>query len=196
MMVRAVWYHIRVTLMVPITQGGYTLVDDEDAHIVGHWRWRLFANRYPGRGIRPGGRHGKQGVIYLHRAITDAGPGEAVDHINGDPRDNRRANLRIVSKRQNNWNKRPVLGAESQYKGVGLDRRKGLWTASIGANGVSYSLGTFEDERIAAATYNGAAIVLHGQYAWLNRVDPHQFTAKGIASTPALEPSEDSSTNR
>jgi hypothetical protein len=184
-----------MVMLVPIAQGGYSMIDDEDIGIVGHWRWRLFAHKYPGRGIRVGGRKdGKQGVIYLHRAIMNAGEGEQVDHINGDPRDNRRVNLRIVNHRQNVWNSSGDANSKSRFKGVS-EAQGGRWVATIRADGKRWSLGVYDDELLAAAAYNGAAIVLHGQYARLNPIT-HGATVKGIISTPALEPSDDNITSR
>ena len=43
-------------------------------------------------------------VEYLHRIITNCPPGFVVDHINRDSMDNRRCNLRVVTKRENMLN--------------------------------------------------------------------------------------------
>lgn len=54
---------------------------------------------------------------YMHRVIMDAKKGEEVDHINRDPLDNRRSNLRICSRSENcaNSTSRPN---KYGYKGV------------------------------------------------------------------------------
>ena len=42
--------------------------------------------------------------IYLHRLLLDAQAGEEVDHIDGDGLENRRHNLRIVTRLENAQN--------------------------------------------------------------------------------------------
>ncbi len=60
--------------------------------------------------------------IILSRFIIDAKEGQIVDHINREPHDNRRRNLRIVTARQNSLNKK--CKNETGFIGVCV-RRKG-----------------------------------------------------------------------
>jgi hypothetical protein len=94
--------------------------------------------------------------------------GLEVDHINHDKLDNRRCNLRIVTRQQNNQNTRPKTSSTrtSAYKGVHL--AKGKWRASIHTNGTTRQLGTFTDEVAAAKAYDQAARYYFGEYAYLN----------------------------
>lgn len=48
--------------------------------------------------------------VAVHRLVAGARPGDIVDHINGDKLDNRVENLRIVSKSQNNRNRKDIKG--------------------------------------------------------------------------------------
>lgn len=48
--------------------------------------------------------------LLLHRFIMNAQPGQIIDHINRDPSDNRKANLRFCTWSQNNRNKSNVKG--------------------------------------------------------------------------------------
>jgi hypothetical protein len=47
-------------------------------------------------------------MVYLHRLIVGARPNEIVDHINGNPLDNRKCNLRIVDSATNSAGARKV----------------------------------------------------------------------------------------
>lgn len=114
------------------------------------------------------GRYAKSDAGYLHRRIAeriyaDIPEGMFVDHIDGDPTNNRRGNLRIVSKTENAANAASRGGA-SQYRGVS-PTRNGRWQAQISREGVRMHLGTYDTEEAAAAAYDEAAIRLHGEFA-------------------------------
>ncbi len=66
---------------------------------------------------------GRVKCITLSRFVMDAKEGELVDHINGDPMDNRRKNLRIVNYRQNSLNKK--CKNNSGFIGVCVRRTRG-----------------------------------------------------------------------
>jgi len=56
--------------------------------------------------------------LSIHRTIMSPPKGMDVDHINGDPLDNRRSNLRICTRSQNSQNKKLRNDSASGYKGV------------------------------------------------------------------------------
>jgi len=98
--------------------------------------------------------------ILLHRVITNAPKDMTVDHINGDPLDNRQFNLRVVTNRENQWNK-SFLGGTSKYKGVREVKsqakipKSSKWEAYIAAEGgkIKY-LGTHTTQEEAAEAYD------------------------------------------
>ena len=117
--------------------------------------------------------------ITMHRVImgcTSMGglairPSEQVDHINGDGLDNRRINLRIVTRSQNHQNQvrvKPNKVGISKYKGVCWDRWRGKWAASICFGRHKVFLGRHRSERAAAQAYDNAARKAWGEYSHCN----------------------------
>ena len=84
-------------------------------------------------------------------------PNGVIDHINGQRSDNRLANLRDVTQKDNVQNpsnrpKKNQHGATGVYK----DRKNGRWLAAIFRDGKKYFLGAFESMKEAGAAYNEA----------------------------------------
>jgi len=69
-----------------------------------------------------------------------------VDHKNGDPTDNRRANLRKCSRQQNQSNQKLRRDNSTGYKGVGYVASRGKYHAYIGFKGKLHHLGWFESK--------------------------------------------------
>lgn len=114
----------------------------------------------------------KDGNIYMHRYLLSLNKGDKrlVDHVNGDGLDNRRRNLRICTKTQNQQNQRPRHTGRSKYKGVGYYVRDKKWRARVkNSAGRDIELGKFSCEMCAAIAYDEAAKNYHGEFAWLNR---------------------------
>jgi hypothetical protein len=94
-------------------------------------------------------------------------PGYVVDHIDGDPLNNRRDNMRIVTSSENSWNQKISKANKSGYKGVCFAAREGRWRAQIRKNKRQYMLGYFKDPADAAAAYAAASAELHGEHGRL-----------------------------
>lgn len=128
----------------------HALVDDSYYPWVAPHRWHVGSNGY----ARWNERHesGEVTAHLMHREVMGlaVGDGRQIDHINRDRFDNRRANLRIVTHHQNMQNRPSVDGATSRFRGVHWDKRKGRWRAKGTINGRAKSLGTYQDEIMAA----------------------------------------------
>lgn len=119
-------------------------------------------------GIRlyPFGRGGPYSL--LHRVLLSAKEGELVDHINGNPMDNRRENLRICTALESARNVRKHHDGRHPYKGVKRARTKSeRWEANIYAGRPIY-VGSFATIEDAARAYDAAARQHHGEFARLN----------------------------
>jgi hypothetical protein len=104
----------------------------------------------------------------MHRLLMDAPPELQVDHINGDPLDNRRSNLRLATNVQNQHNKGAWQGAASRFKGVSRTRQPDVWRATIESNGHQITIGRFRSEFEAAKAYDAQARELFGEFARTN----------------------------
>lgn len=128
-----------------------TVVDAADAPTTSQWRWYL-NNR--GYAVRSEGTR----LVLLHRAILGLTRGDGLegDHINRDRLDNRRSNLRILTKQTNPQNQSSYRGSSSAFRGVSWDKSKQRWVAYIYMNGKRTTLGRFREETEAAATARDA----------------------------------------
>lgn len=167
---------------IPLTQGKIAIVDDEDATWLTQWAWRYQArygkqSHLPGFAVRWGGAQaGKRIAVLMHREITGAPPDMCVDHINGDPLDNRTCNLRTCTLAENSRNQRRALNNTSGFKGVHWEQDRGKWHSSIGFTQDGrlrhIFLGRFDNAEEAAIAYDRAALKYFGEYACLNF--PHE----------------------
>lgn len=123
----------------------YALVDAADADWVNQRRWFLGTHGYAVR------NHTRGVMRWLHREILGLVPGDGMDgdHISRDRLDNRRANLRIVTRQANSHNT-TGRGGTSQHRGVCWDKYTGSWKANVMVNGKNVNLGRFHDESDAA----------------------------------------------
>lgn len=126
----------------------------------------------------------------MYRQIMRPPPGMVVDHIDGDPWNNRRSNLRICTHAENIRNQRKPCNGNTPFKGVSILGTK--FSAGISASGRTYSLGTYEDATEAALAYDAAALVVHGEFARLNFPEagtaprhPERIVAELKAAKPA-----------
>ena len=152
------------------TNGLHVLVDDADLPSLIQYRW--FGKRarskverfYVSRG-RLSGEQGPQ-TIYLHRSLLQPAAGLEVDHINGDGLDNRRCNLRVATKSQNNANWKVTATGVSGFRGV--QKYKRGWRAQV-AGKISRGLGPSRRTAVHAAfDYDKIARRLFGEFATLN----------------------------
>lgn len=158
---------------VSINHGVHILVSPEDIQFV--LEFKYWTQRNDGYVVRGRRLNGKYKLFYLHREVFRR-QGEfipedmVVDHINRDKLDNRRENLRLVTKQQSAYNRgRRRKLVTSIYKGVSGSNQEG-WKVHITVESRSLYLGTYSTERIAAGVYNNAAKQLHGEHAALNEL--------------------------
>lgn len=88
-----------------------------------------------------------------------------IDHIDADPLNNRISNLRLVTRSQNECNKRKRRNTKSSFKGVSWNSQKGKWMATAAINGKVRHVGFFATEIEAHECYKQVAAREYGEYA-------------------------------
>ena len=91
-----------------------------------------------------------------------------IDHINGQPDDNRIENLRVCTRLQNQRNVKRHRDNTSGFKGVFWIESQKRFHARITTDGKAEHLGSFVSAVDAARAYDAAAVALHGEFARLN----------------------------
>jgi hypothetical protein len=171
--------HIKVIMknyiVIPLSKTGKyagqfeTIVSSEDADL-SELNWhasKVQYGRYACRKIRI---NGKSKTLRMHRIILermlnrDLDEDEFVDHIDNDKLNNRRSNIRLATKSQNNSNVIKRNGT-SKYKGVHWNKTRKKWVAQITSNSTVYSLGRYDNEYEAHKAYCEAAKKMHGDFA-------------------------------
>lgn len=106
-----------------------------------------------------GRRYQQHRLAWLY--MTGDWPRGDIDHVNGDPLDNRWVNLRDVSKSVNQQNRR--MAQTNNTLGIhGVSRRKsGRFVARIKVDGRLISLGTFRTAEEASAAVIGGKRQFH-----------------------------------
>lgn len=159
---------------IPLTQGKFALVDDEDYARIAGYKWfahRRSGNFYAARQASIGEK--KQIMIHMHQEVLQLYDATRVcDHINGDGLDNRRCNLRVATKSENSRNRKKRRGCSSRFKGVFWRERNKKWEAQVGlTNGERKTclfLGSFSSEEDAARVYDAYAREIYGKFARTN----------------------------
>lgn len=156
--------------LIPLTKGFNAIVDDCDYDELMKYKW--FAD-VRGRGVyakrhRSVSEGEKPGNIYMHRQMfPDLTSKICVDHINRNPLDNRRENIRICTVAENSRNSISWRENKSGYKGI-MERPSGRFGSYISFNYKSICIGTFDTIEQAALAYDQKAKELFGEFAKLN----------------------------
>ena len=112
----------------------------------------VFSKSYPGHVL----------AWMLHHGDWPAG---MIDHIDGNPLNNKISNLRLVTASQNSINQKIRADNKSGYKGVRWVANRNKWSAEIRLNGKSTWLGHHDTMEDAAKAYAIASANLHGEFA-------------------------------
>lgn len=136
-------------------------VDDDMADKVSQYKWHILPNGYVEtcRYTKGSGRKNQKNKhLYLHRLVMDAGKGQYVDHVNRNPLDNRKCNLRFCTQSQNGANTKIPKNNTTGHRGVYWDKINKNWIAAIHYLGRKIHLGCFADKKDAISKRESASI--------------------------------------
>lgn len=159
---------------IQLKHGEIILVNDKDYEKLNKWAWHLNSKGYVSRtkfilGLKSknGKRTGRK--IFMHREIMEAKKGQIIDHINGNPLDNRRENLRLCKDQsQNIANGKLRRNNTTGYKGVYFHKKSHLYQVYITVMYKHIFIGSFKTAVDASKAYNKAARKHFGEFALLN----------------------------
>lgn len=162
---------------IKLTKGQFAIIDDEDFQRVSQYRWHAMQSKTDDFYAVSSFLRRKAGEIMLmHRFILNAPKEFLVDHINHNPLDNRKINLRLSTTNQNHMNIKKTKNKKSSiYKGVSFFKPFKKWRARIVINGKEKSLKYFNSEIAAAIAYDKAAKKYFGEFAYLNFNGAHHL---------------------
>jgi len=164
---------------IQLTQNQVAKISDEDFDLISKYKWsayRIAGTSANGNqhlyGFKAGFKKsidGKVKKFWMHNIIMNPPSGYEVDHIDGDPLNNTRENLRVCTHAENCRNRgKPSTGKTSKYTGVRKRFDRNKFEASIRVNGKSIHIGYFESEEDAAKAYDAKATEEFGVFARLN----------------------------
>jgi hypothetical protein len=137
--------------------GGHCVeIDKIDYLWACRFNWYINNCGYAARSVR---EHGKQKAVLLHREILERmgfKDFEEGDHIDRDPSNDKRKNLRVVTHLENSQNRNKQSNNTSGIIGVSLERGKGKYQTHLSHKGKHYHLGNFWNKTLAALIYDKA----------------------------------------
>lgn len=148
-----------------------SFVDDEDYIRFKDWTWqakfkhgRTYFQGWPYKTTKGIGTTKR---FYLHRVIMNAAKGEILDHIDNNPLNNCKSNLRFCTQGQNMGNRKINKG--KTYKGVSKYLTRSGTVFKVYLKGKF--IGQFKCIHQAALLYDLAAKATYGEYARCNILD-------------------------
>lgn len=140
------------------------IIDIEDYDKVKNYHWNRTTLNYINSKIYT---NGKVITIPLHRLIMGIEKENnkvIVDHIDGNPLNNSKSNLRICSQKENCWNRGLKSTNTSGVTGVRREHKGNTWHAEIMVNYNIINLGNYKDFNEAVKARKKAEIKYYGEY--------------------------------
>jgi hypothetical protein len=160
---------------IPLQNGEFALVDDEDFERVNEHFWHVQYLKGVTPVIKTNVIRTKKtevgSYIQMKNFIYGDSPKEKiVVNKNGDKFDMRKKNLIVIDKKVASHSSKGHRKSTSKYKGVSWNKKIGKWESRFFVDGKNLGLGTYENEDDAAIAYNQAVLKHRGNNAFINKI--------------------------
>lgn len=151
---------------IPLTKGYEAVIDAVDVPLVAGKNWCAAVAKNTVYAVTRTSTKGgvKAKTLHLHRFLMSAPANLEVDHKDCNGLDNRRKNLRLATRAQNQQNKQISRSNTSGFKGVSWCAQSKKWRATVCLNGKTKRVGTYATPELAHASYAAACFLMHGEF--------------------------------
>lgn len=147
--------------LIILTKGKCAQIDDDDYERINQWKWKVDSHGYAVRVYQ-------NKTIFMHREIIHTPEGMCTDHIDHNPLNNCKNNLRICTMRENQGNSILRCDNSSGFKGVCFDKGRKRWIAKIHSGNKRKTIGRYKNPEEAAIAYDKTAENVFGKFALKN----------------------------
>jgi hypothetical protein len=173
-------YQIPVNGKYTDQYGTFAICSYIDYDRISKYNWSWDKNGYAKAGVT---NCGIRKCVTMSRLVMEPDKSVVVDHINRIRSDNRRENLRLLTRSQNNQNKSKKQNCTSTYHGVSYYSKLQKFVARVRFDGKNHNLGCFESE-IEAATVYDRFVIQNGLFHSINFVEK----VDSYKTTPLVKP--------
>jgi hypothetical protein len=154
-------------VLIPLTRGKSVIVDVEDYHYLNQWKWQCTKHGYAARSIsfQKPDKSWSNKTVFMHRVIMQTPEGLFTDHADENKLNNRKGNLRICTRSENQYNKLLRVDNKSGRKGINWIKKTSMWVVRVQANKKRQIFGYFKDLEEAKIAHSKAVRLLHGEFA-------------------------------
>jgi hypothetical protein len=148
---------------IQTSAGDFVSVSDEDFAMLSKHAWHTDKEGYAATNVRsPSAKRGWT-KVRMHRLVLPTA--SLIDHIDRNPLNNTRENLRACDHSQNQFNRGAASNNKCGLKGVSYHTKTSRWFSRIKRYGRQIHLGYFDTPEEAHEVYCLAADMLHGEFA-------------------------------
>jgi hypothetical protein len=125
------------------------IIDTDDLEKIKQYSWH--------RGTKGYIVYKNKETVYIHRLITNCPKGLFIDHIDGNPLNNKKNNLRVVTTQQNAQNRALMPNNKTGYRGVYFEKQTEKYRVQLVIDGTTMDFGRYDNVDIAG--YVSAQII-------------------------------------